>query len=235
MILLDAEKFSDLHYILLGEEKWDYLPQVLLKCLVMFIVVLTTLRLIGRRGIMQGVFEVLTIIMLGSAAGDPMLYKNVGLLPAIVIFITIAVFYKLTNFIVAKYSKVETIIEGRAVRFINEGRFEVENFKSKELSKDELYSDMRQEGVSHLGQVRQAYIEPGGDISVFFYEDKDVRYGMPTFPELTAKKLTSIKEKGIYSCDYCGHTEEVGIVKQHTCRVCKKKEWVKAINEKRVG
>src|ERR1700712_461650 len=117
MILLDAHEYSDLHYLLLGEEKWDYLPVILLKCAVMFIVVVATLRFIGRRGIMQGVFETLTIIMLGSAAGDPMLYKNVGLLPAILVFFAIGLFYKFTNYLVAKFSRVETIVEGRAVRF----------------------------------------------------------------------------------------------------------------------
>lgn len=235
MILLDtADKFSDLHYLLLGEEKWDYLPQVLLKCLVMFIVVLATLRFIGRRGIMQGVFEVLTIIMLGSAAGDPMLYKNVGLLPAILIFFTIAAFYRITNFIVAKYSRVETLVEGRAKRFIKDGRFEVENFRSNELSKDELYSDMRQEGVSQLGQVKVAYMEPGGEVSLFYYEDDEVRYGMPTFPELSSKKITAIKEEGVYACEFCGFTKELKPAKHHQCSICKNNEWVKASNEKRI-
>src|SRR5688500_3924056 len=79
------------HNLLLGEEDWNYLWQVAFKTVVMFLVVVVSLRLIGRRGIMQGVFQVLTIVMLGSSAGDPMLYSKVGLLPAILIFITIVV------------------------------------------------------------------------------------------------------------------------------------------------
>jgi uncharacterized membrane protein YcaP (DUF421 family) len=234
MQLLDAKPFSDLHYFLLGEENWNYLPQVLLKCAVMFIVVVVTLRFIGRRGIMQGVFEVLTIIMLGSAAGDPMLYKNVGVLPAILIFFFIAGLYRFTDFIVARYSTAETLIEGRAVRFIKDGRFDLENFQSKELSKDELFSDMRKEGVSALGQVRTAYLEPGGSVSIFYYEDDDIRYGMPLLPELHTQKLIEIKEESIYSCSYCGHTEQLQPVKEHTCVVCKRKKWLKSIRERRV-
>jgi uncharacterized membrane protein YcaP (DUF421 family) len=234
IVLLDNNKFSDLHYLLRGEEQWDYLPQVLLKCLVMFIVTLIVLRFIGRRGIMQGVFEVLTIIMLGSAAGDPMLYKNVGLLPAIVIFFAIAAFYRFTDFIIAKYSLLETIVEGRAKRFIKEGRFDVENFKSRELSKDELFSDMRKEGVSHLGQLKAAYLEPGGDISVFYFEDEDVQYGLPLFPELNGQKLDEIEEEAVYACALCGNTEYIKPTKNHECKVCKKHVWIKAINEKRI-
>lgn len=234
MFLLDADKFSDIHYLLLGEEKWDYLPQVLLKCLVMFIVVVITLRFIDRRGIMQGVFETLTIIMLGSAAGDPMLYKNVGLLPAILIFFCIGAFYRITNHYVAKYSRLETLVEGRAVRFIKDGRFEVEHFNSNELSKDEIFSNLRQEGVSHLGQIKTAYIEPGGEVSIFYYEDEEVEWGRPTLPELTEKRLVKIEEEGNYSCEFCGYTERLRPAKEHKCRVCKRTEWIRAIKEKRI-
>ena len=232
--LLDNEEFSDLHYFLLGEENWDYLPQVLLKCLVIFIATVVTLRFIGRRGIMQGVFETLTIVMLGSAAGDPMLYKNVGLLPAILIFLSIGVFYKATNFIVAKFSRMETIVEGRAVRFIKDGKFDIQNFKSKELSKDELFSDLRREGVSHLGQIKSAYMEPGGDISVFYFEDENVQYGLPLFPELNENKLKEIKEDAVYACAFCGNAEFIKPSKDKVCNICKKHFWIKAINEKRI-
>ena len=183
---------------------------------------------------MQGVFETLTIVMLGSAAGDPMLYKNVGLLPAILIFFSIGLFYKLTNYLVAKFSLVETIVEGRAVRFIKNGRFDIENFKSKELSKDELFSDMRKEGASHLGQIKSAYMEPGGDVSLFYFEDEDVQYGLPLFPELNEQRLTEIKEEAVYACAFCGNTEYVKSAKNYICNVCKKDKWVKAIKEKRV-
>lgn len=234
IVLLANEEYSNLHYFLLGEEKWNYLPQVLLKCLVIFIATIVTLRLIGRRGIMQGVFETLTIIMLGSSAGDPMLYKNVGVLSAILIFLSIAAFYKFTNFIVAKFSSLETIVEGRAARFIKDGRFDVENFKSRELSKDELFSDMRKEGVSHLGQIKSAYMEPGGNISVFYFEDDEVKYGLPLFPELNENKLTEIGEEAMYACEFCGNIECIKPTKNHTCAVCKNNKWIKAINEKRV-
>lgn len=69
---------------ILGEEDWAFLFEVLFRSAIMFIVALTTLRLIGRRGIMQGVFE-LVIITLGWAAGDPMFYSKVGILPAILV------------------------------------------------------------------------------------------------------------------------------------------------------
>jgi uncharacterized membrane protein YcaP (DUF421 family) len=120
------------------------------------------------------------------------------------------------------------------VRFIKDGRFDIENFKSKELGKDELFSDMRKEGASHLGQIKTAYMEPGGDISLFYFEDENVQYGLPLFPELNEHRLTEIKEEAVYACAFCGNTEYIKSTESYTCRVCKKDKWVKAIKEKRV-
>lgn len=219
---------------MLGEEEWSFLPEVLLRSAIMFIVAIIALRLIGKRGIMQGVFELVTIITLGSAAGDPMFYKKVGLLPAILVFITIILMYRFTNFFVAKYKIVEHLIEGRHVRLIKDKRFAIENFKPEELSKDEILSDLRMAGVKHLGQVDTAYIEASGKMSVFFLPDDKVAYGLPILPEFFDQQITEITEEGTYACSFCGFTEEITPVSTHTCKICDRVKWVKASNDKRV-
>lgn len=221
-------------FFLLGEEDWDFLLEVIIRSTLMFIVTIIALRFIGKRGIMQGVFEIVTIITLGSAAGDPMFYKKVGLLPAIMVFITIVLIYRLVNFFMAKHKPFERLIEGKHVRLIKNKRFAIENFKPKELSKDEIFSDLRIMGVSHLGQLESAYIEASGQISVFFLPDEQVGYGLPVLPEKLEARLLEIKQKGMYACRYCGNTEELAPCKEHPCLVCHKKEWVMAINVKRV-
>jgi uncharacterized membrane protein YcaP (DUF421 family) len=234
MYLLQSTKPFDWKTLLLGEEEWAFLPVVLFKSAMMFLVTLISLRLIGKRGIMQGVFELVTIITLGSAAGDPMFYRKVGLLPAGLVFLTIILMYRLTNFFLSKSKTVEYLIEGKHVRLVKDKRFIVENFKPEELNKDEILSDLRMSGVRHLGQVEAAYIEASGKMSVFFLPDDEIGYGLPVLPELYEAQTTEIMKKGIYACGYCGNTEEISPVKEHNCVVCNKTKWVAALNEKRV-
>ena len=234
MNFLQVTKTFDWNTLLLGEEEWSFLPEVLLRSAIMFIVAVVALRLIGKRGIMQHVFELVLIITLGSAAGDPMFYSKVGLLPAILVFITIIMMYRITNFFVARFKGVEHLLEGRHVRLIKDCRFVIENLKPEEISKDEIFSDLRMKDVSHLGQVDAAYIEASGEMSVFFLPDDKVTYGMPLRPELHEAQFTKINKKGMYSCGFCGYTEEIAPLKKHSCIICKKTKWVTAINEKRV-
>jgi uncharacterized membrane protein YcaP (DUF421 family) len=220
--------------LLLGEEEWSFLPEVLLRSAIMFIVAIIALRLIGKRGIMQGVFELVTIITLGSAAGDPMFYKKVGLLPAILVFITIILMYRITNFFVSRSKSFEHFIEGRHHRLVKDNRFAIENIKDEELGKDEIFSDLRMSGVSHLGQVEAAYIEASGKMSVYFLPDHKVTYGLPVRPELYEAQVIKINKTGIYSCGFCGYTEKLSPASKHTCPICKKTKWVVALNEERV-
>ena len=233
MYLLQAKGFN-WRALLLGEEEWSFLPEVLLRTAIMFIVALVALRVIGKRGIMQGVFELVLIITLGSAAGDPMFYKKVGVLPSMLVFTTVILMYQVINYFVAKYKPFEHLIEGKHHRLVKDQRFAIENLNQQELSKDEIFSDLRKEGVSHLGQVDAAYIEASGEMSVYFLPDEKVTYGLPVRPELYEAQFTKISEKGIYACGFCGYTEEIKPTGKHTCVVCKKTKWVTALNAKRV-
>jgi uncharacterized membrane protein YcaP (DUF421 family) len=70
--------------------RWEveFLPEVALRTFFMFFVILTSLRILGKRSVAQlSVFELGVIIGLGSAAGDPMFYKDVGLLPGVVVLL----------------------------------------------------------------------------------------------------------------------------------------------------
>lgn len=72
--------------LLVGEENIEFLIEISIRTIIMYFIILIGLRLLGKRGVRQlSVFELVVIISLGSAAGDPMFYKEIGLLTPIVI------------------------------------------------------------------------------------------------------------------------------------------------------
>lgn len=222
--------------LLLGGENWSFLPETILRTFVMFVVILFSLRLLGKRGIKQlSVFELGVIIGLGSAAGDPMFYKDVGLLPGMIVFAVVLGLYRLITFFINRSSRFEEFVEGDPTVIVKEGCVSVKNFKKEPIAQDEFYAQLRLNSVSHLGQVRLAILETSGEVSVFFYPRDEVKYGLPIIPELCALQLESISESGHYACASCGHTQWLGPVPAQTCPVCQKKKWVKAINEKRLS
>ena len=225
----------DFKQILLGSEDWNFLLETVVRTIIMFVIIILGLRLLGKRGVKQlSVFELVVIIGLGSAAGDPMFYKDVGIIPAMVVFTMIISLYTIITYFIGKSKKFENLVEGKPICLINEGVFCIDDFKKESLGEDEFFAELRLKGVSHLGQIEKAIEEISGEISVFYYEDKDIKYGLPIMPGSLDNVIKLIAVKKHYSCKFCGFTEELNNGK-HNCKVCGKDEWVESSNKKRIS
>ncbi len=228
------KEIFDWERLLFNDLPHNFIFEVLFRSAIMFLALLITLKFTGKRGVRQlSVFETVIIIALGSAAGDPMFYEDVGIVPALVVFACILFLYRIVTWLTGKSKKVEQFLEGKTICFIEEGEFSIENFKKESLAQDEFFTELRVKSIEHLGQVKSAYIETTGEISVYYYEDDEVQYGLPIVPNLFSHKSKVIPSKGIYSCANCGFTEEKQVEKD-SCEVCKKEEWVKAIKTLRI-
>jgi uncharacterized membrane protein YcaP (DUF421 family) len=232
MLLLDADRWS---HLLFGEHDGSFVLEIIIRTLVMYLVILVGLRLAGKRGVRQlSVFELVIIIGLGSSAGDPMFYKEVGLLTAIVVFAVLITAYRLTTYLTAKSSRFEKLVEGKTVCLIKAGKFNYNDFNKEDLAQDEFFSELRTKGVSQIGQVEYAYIEISGEISVFFYPDEAVKPGLPILPHEFAVKYSRIPENGTYACSFCSHVEKLDANEERSCPSCNKSGWVKASHRKRI-
>lgn len=219
----------------LGSEDWTFMLEIVLRTLIMFLTIIISLRVLGKRGVKQlSVFELVVIIGLGSAAGDPMFYKDVGIASSIIVFTVIIFVYSLLTHLIGRFKKIEILLEGKSICLIEEGVFAIDNFKKENLGSYEFFSELRLKGVSHLGQIETAIEETSGDISVFFYDEKDVKYGLPVMPNSLENPLQFIENEGHYSCTFCGFTEVKKTGNAGTCKNCGKKNWVEASNKKRI-
>ncbi len=235
MTLLQISTVFNWKELLIGTNNWSFLLETILRTSVMFILILVSLRILGKRGVKQlSVFELVVIIGLGSAAGDPMFYKNVGLLTTITVFSIVVILYKFTIYLVGKNKKFEKLVEGNPVCLIKAGRFSIENYQKEALGEDEFFAELRLQSISHLGQVEEAIEESSGSISIFYYPDDEVQYGLPIMPDSLKASHQEIHQSDHYSCIFCGYTVKIEPVSKYTCPVCKKMKWVKASNKKRI-
>lgn len=222
--------------ILLGAEDISFLIEVFCRTVLMFFIILFSLRLLGKKGVKQlSVFELVVIIGLGSAAGDPMFYKEVGIISAVCVFIVVIILYKGATFLIFKFKPIENVMEGKPIYLIEHGEFQIDNFKKETLSADEFFAELRLSGVSHLGQVELAILEINGDVSVFFYPSEQTQFGLPILPNALANPIETITISNWYSCSFCGFSEFLVPLKTYKCPRCHKSKWVLASDKKRVN
>lgn len=226
----------DLSRLLMNDLPYIYILEILFRCIVMFIVALVILKMAGRRGIKQlSVFELVIILTLGSAAGDPLFYEDVGLIPTTVVFIIILLLYRLTTYVISHSKRAETWLEGEPIYLIEEGKFSIKNFAKEELALDEFFSEMRGQNVSHTGQVDLAILETSGEISIFYFTEEEVKYGLPILPHLFNVQEKILTAGSIYACKFCANIQKPETDTEHyVCNRCGKQEWVKALNSTRI-
>lgn len=219
------------------DHPFTFLLEVVVRTIIMFVIILIALRASGKRGIKQlSIFELVLIIGLGSAAGDPMFYEDVGILPAFIVFLVVISLYTLVTRLSDRFVKVEKVLEGEPLYVIREGKLLTDAFKDSGLSQDEFFAALRVSHVEHLGQVRTVLIETSGEFSILFYPDEEVKYGLPIFPDKLQEKLNSHGNYGYIACVKCGGVRSgKDATKLPTCPECEVSEWVVASDAKRVG
>lgn len=217
--------------ILFGDENYAFLAEIALRSVMMFLIVFLGLRLTGKRAVKQlSIFELLIIIALGSAAGDPMLYSEVGVLNALTVFAIIFLIYWLLTKLIEYSVKIENILEGRPLYIIREGRASFESLSHKEIAMDEFYASLRSQQIFQLGQVKEGVLETNGNISLLLYPDSQINPGLPIWPDYLKEKTKHVKQTDIYACIICGNTQRVNAGEKTLCDYCQKNhEWVKAI------
>jgi uncharacterized membrane protein YcaP (DUF421 family) len=218
----------DWHNIFIHDLDWLAAGEILFRTLIMFSMILLFLRLSGKKGVRQlSLFEVAVIIGLGSAAGDPMFHNEDAILPAVLVFGCILIFYRGLTYLATKYEWFESILEGEPVYIIEDGQFVIDHDEPM-FAKDEFFAEMRQKNIEHVGQVRTAILETNGVVSFFYYPDEEVKSGLPVLPKVYNAKSRSCEKPGTYACSYCAHVMELKN-ENNECPRCNNDEWVSAI------
>ena len=180
----------DLTRILLGSDETAnamFYVEVVFRSAVMYFYTIFLARMVGQGGIGQlGPFEFVLVIAIGSAAGDPMFYPDVGLLQGILVITVVIVLHRATGFVFQRSPKLERVIEGGPLPIIRNGHVETGVLGSGTLTERELMALLRIEGIRNTGEVECAFFETNGHLSVFKYPEGKQVHGKATVPSAQA-------------------------------------------------
>lgn len=162
--------------IFLGDLTWSLVGEILLRTAVMYLYTLGLIRLLGKRGLGQlSPFELLIIVALGSAVGDPMFYPEVPVFSGLIVITTVVLLEKVVVLLTERNRSVERALESEPVLLVHDGQLQKDRIGREHLSIPEVEMRLRLAGVEYLGDVRRAYLEPSGQVSVFWTEPRSGR------------------------------------------------------------
>ena len=127
---------------------------------------LTPRRTVGSIAIMDLVVVVLIADAAGKAMGD---YDSVT--DGIVLVATLFGWSYFLNWLTYTVPATEWLVSRRALPVVRDGRLLRRNMRAEFLTEEELVRQLREDGVEDLGEVKAAYVEADGSLSVTKHEE----------------------------------------------------------------
>lgn len=199
----------------LGDGPLLFFLEILFRTAVIYVYTLFLLRWLGSRTVGQfSNLEFLLVIALGSAVGDAMFYADVPLLHSMAVITLVVLANKGLDVLMARNRQVERALDGVPQEAVRRGVIPTPFLKCNTMSTLELFQQLRQEGVEHLGQVEHAYLETDGILTVFKSNDQ-TRPGLPIVPpwelEAPPEAVPSRHSPGkVLACLQCGYLRAGG-------------------------
>lgn len=140
------------------------------------------LRLILKRESgMVGITDLLVVVLLADASQNAMADNYRSISDGLFLVATIIFWSYLLNWLGYRFPKIQKMLRPPPLQLVRDGQMLKRNMRKEFITDDELFSMMRAQGVDELAQVKAAYMEGDGAISVITYN------GQPN--QQAAKKL----------------------------------------------
>jgi uncharacterized membrane protein YcaP (DUF421 family) len=219
-------KLSDWQRILFGNAPVEFMAEVAVRTIIIFILLLVCVKLMGKR--MAGkltIIELSVMLTLGAIVSVPMQIPERGLLLGVLTLTCAYFFQRGFNWLAVKYHKMERISHGSMDIVIEDGIVQLDKLAKNRVSVNQLFSNLRQEKVHNLGALERVYMEAGGSFSIYKFDEP--KPGLPLLPAF--EKISNFEEikPGWQSCATCGYTREK---QEGECQNCHYNKWMDTVN-----
>ncbi|RNI21991.1 DUF421 domain-containing protein [Rufibacter latericius] len=220
--------FPDWQRLLIGNTPWEFMLEVFIRTIIIYVALLIILRLMGKRMNAQlTISELAVMVTLGGIASAPMQLPDRGILLGIVIFICALFFQRGLNLWAFRNPKIEKLTQGHLSLVVKEGVLVIGEMERARLSKDQVFAALRTHNIRQLGQVKRVYMEACGLFSVI--KEKEPKPGLSILPAKDKALVESLPEdKNHLACTRCGNLAESNQAQGNTCPNCSCDEWIPA-------
>ncbi|MCZ4058238.1 DUF421 domain-containing protein [Pantoea sp. LMR881] len=218
---------SDVTRLVFGQQPPAFLSEVLFRAVLSFIIIIITLRLLGRRVASQyTLIELSAVITLAGTMGVPLLDDKRGLLPPLLIICGLVGMQHLMGHLSLRFRKLDRALAGTERIALEDGRLRLETLRNTVLSREKLFSLLRGRGVQQLGQLSRVYIEPSGALTLVWSDTP--RPGLAIVPRHDKALLAEMRNDDHQVCASCGNLTESQSEPDLPCRCCHARNWLPA-------
>ncbi len=140
--------------------------EIFIRGSVVYLALFLYLRMLRRGAGGIGLTDVLVIVLVADATQNAMASEYKSITEGILLVATIGFWETLLDWLGYRYAVIERLLRPAPMLLIRDGRLMRQNMKKEMITKDELMSQLREQGVEDPRQVRRCYLEGDGHLSV---------------------------------------------------------------------
>ena len=139
---------------------------VIIRTAIIAILVFIIVKWLGGKGIGQlSPFGLLIVVGLGSAIGDPMIYKEISIPQAMAAVIIAVIFFKVIDYLTLRSRRFRESLEPKPILLVEHGMIVNDGLKKAKMDVAEFEAEMRLNGLENASEIKHARLESNGKIS----------------------------------------------------------------------
>jgi uncharacterized membrane protein YcaP (DUF421 family) len=143
------------------------LAEIFLRGTIMYLVLFSILRFfLKRQSGVIGIADFLVIVLIADAAQNAMANEYKSITEGTLLVLTIVFWNYALDWLGYKFPLIQRFTRPPPLALISNGKVLRQNLRHEMITMEELLSQLRQQGVEDPGEVKKAFIEGDGQISI---------------------------------------------------------------------
>lgn len=140
--------------------------EIVFRGTVIYLFLFFMLRALRREAGGMGISDLLVVVLVADASQNAMASEYTSITEGLVLVATIAFWAYFLDWLGYRFTVVERLLRPAPLLLIRNGRLLRQNMKRELIREEELMSQLRENGLTQLGEVKKCYMEADGRISI---------------------------------------------------------------------
>jgi uncharacterized membrane protein YcaP (DUF421 family) len=160
--------------------------EIVLRAAAIFLFLWVLTRVIGKKELSEmSAFELVLIVTIGDLVQQGVTQEDMSVTGAMLAAGTIALLVVAMSYVGFRWPRSHRVIEGVPVIVVDDGEIVDEVIEIERLTRDEIVSSAREQGIEDVRHVRFGVLEPDGTFSFVRYDRTGASATMPLDPSET--------------------------------------------------
>lgn len=143
----------------------ESLLEIIIRGTIMYLAIFALMRIFRRQAGSFSIADLIVVVVIADAAQNGMAGDSKSVTEALLLIGTIIFWDFFLDWLGFKSKFLRRIIEPEKLKVIENGKYLRENMRQEMITGEELDSQMREQGIEDIGQVKVAYLESDGHFS----------------------------------------------------------------------